>query len=332
MALIGPVDSPSHKWYIDKLSVFSLSLDNVDEGIIKTLSHFILADHLSVYQLFKAEKLVDDKLHYKSTHKAFQRLVDLNLVERIELYDEVQLSEKELTRGAKYYKLTEEGLFTLYIKNKTYFPRPSLVKANGGKRKVKLLDLSKNFLLRYRRYDFYRFCLYPWIEHNTIASCSPQFAKTINELLSDICIYMEKSLRHFYNRHFFSQFSKEWDILVEGIHAAEKDDKIPIMSLVKKIADFEEKEKGNKGDGEKMSLPPPALTPKQKEITGQMSEARLEEAESFNLKPLYYRVIFSLVMGNIKDEDKKLLEKDTKFKRVLDEANTQFNDNYSTLK
>jgi hypothetical protein len=37
-------------------------------------------------------------------------------------------------------------------------------------------------------------------------------------------------------------------------------------------------------------------------------------------------------MGNIKEEDKKLLEKDTKFKRILDEVNTQFKNNYTALK
>ncbi len=78
---------------------------------------------------------MNEKLHYKSTHKAFQRLVELNLVERTGLDDDMQLSEKELTRSPKYYKLSEEGLFTLYIKNKTYFPLPSIIKANGGKSK-----------------------------------------------------------------------------------------------------------------------------------------------------------------------------------------------------
>ena len=54
MGLTSPIDPPNPKWYIEKLSLFSLSLYEVDEGIIKLLYHFILADHLSVYQLFKA--------------------------------------------------------------------------------------------------------------------------------------------------------------------------------------------------------------------------------------------------------------------------------------
>ena len=332
MGLINPIEPLNPGWYLWKLTFCSLSLDKVDKGIIKLLSHFISADHLSVYQLFKAEKLVNEKLHYKSTHKAFQRLVELNLVERTGLDDDMQLSEKELTRSPKYYKLSEEGLFTLYIKNKTYFPLPSIIKANGGKRKVKLVDLSKNFLLRYRRYEFYRYCLYPWIEYNTIASCSPQFAKTINELLSDMCIYMEKSLRYFYNKHVFSQIFKELNVLGEGIYPGEKDDKIPLVSLAEKIDNFEEKEKENKVGGRRMSLPPPALTLKQRAITGQISVAILDEAKSFSLKPLYHRVIFSLVIGNIKDEDKKLLEKDTKFKKKLYEVNMQFKNNYGALK
>jgi hypothetical protein len=332
MGLNSPVDPPNPKWYLEKLSLFSLSLYEVDEGIIKLLYHFILADHLSVYQLFKTEKLGNGKLHYKSTHKAFQRLVDLNLVERIELDDDIQLSEKELTRSPNYYKLSEEGLFTLYVKNKTYFPHPTIIKANGGKLKLKLVDLSKNFLLRYRKYELYRHCLYPWIEHNTIASCSPKFAKTINGLLSDMCIHMEKSLRYFQYKHIFSQYYKEMNVLEEGIGAWEKDEKIPFWTYLEKIDIFGKKVKENKVSGKKMSLPPPTLTLKQREITGQISEAIREEAKSFRFKPLYYRAIFSLVIGKIEDEDKKILGQDTKFKRILDEVNMQFNNNYGALK
>ena len=122
------------------------------------------------------------------------------------------------------------------------------------------------------------------------------------------------------------------NVLEEGIDAWEKDDKIPFVTLLEKIDNFGKKEKENKVGGKKMSLPPPALTLKQRDITGQISEAILEEAKSFSLKPLYHRAIFSLVIGNIKDEDKKLLEKDTKFKRKLDEVNMQFKNNYGALK
>jgi hypothetical protein len=326
------VESPSPGWYIWRLTFFLLTADKVDKGTIKLLSHFMSTDHLSVYQLFKAEKLANEKLHYKSTHKAFQRLVDLKLVERIESDDSVQLSEKELTRSPKYYRLSEEGLFTLYLKNKTYFPHPSIIKVNGGKRQMKLIDLSKSLLSRYRRYEFYRHCLYPWIEYDTIASCSPQFARKVNDSLSDICIFMEKSLRYFYNKHVFSQLSKEMNALEGGIAAGEKDDKIPLISLAEKIGSFEEQEKEDKGDGKRRSLPPPALTLKQRAIAGQISFAILREAESFDLKPLYYRVMFSLVIGEMREGDKKLLEKDTKFKRILDEVNTQFKNNYTALK
>jgi len=143
---------------------------------------------------------------------------------------------------------------------------------------------------------------------------------------------MEKSLRYFRYKHVFSQFYKEMDILDKGIHEWEKDDKTPMMSLLQKIGNFEKKEKENKGDGKKSSLPQPALTLKERAIKGQISDAILEEAKWFNLKPLYYRLIFSLVMGNIKEEDKKLLGQDAKFKKILDEVNAQFKNKYNTLK
>src|ERR1700712_2586418 len=127
MGLANPIEPPSPQRYIWKLIFFVPNTDKVDKGTTKLLSHFISADHLSVYQIFKAEKLMNGKLHYKSTHQAFQRLVDLKLVERIEPGDDAQLSEKELVRSPRYYKLSEEGLFTLYIKNKAHFPHLSII-------------------------------------------------------------------------------------------------------------------------------------------------------------------------------------------------------------
>ena len=58
------------------------------------------------------------------------------------------------------------------------------------------------------------------------------------------------------------------------------------MTLLEKFDNFEEKEKENKVGGRRMSLPPPTLTLKQRDITGQISVAILEEAKSFSLKPL----------------------------------------------
>lgn len=52
---------------------------------------------------------------------------------------------------------------------------------------------------------------------------------------------------------------------------------------------------------------------------------------SYSLKSLFYMVVFSLAMENTKEEDKKSLEQDAGFKKVLAEANAQFKNHYNAF-
>ena len=173
----GPFD------YISKLFSSIIELHEIDDRVMQILSHFILNKRLSAYQIFKKEKSLNNELDYSNTNKKVKRLLNLDLIEKIK--DNKQFSEVELIRNPIYYKLTEQGLFVLYLKHKTYSPRSTVVTVKG-KEKLIPITLSKNSLLIYSEYDFYKFCLYPWMSHNTIASCSQKFAKKIYDSLSDI--------------------------------------------------------------------------------------------------------------------------------------------------
>ncbi len=163
--------------YISKLSATIIESHQVNDGTVRLLSHFILKNQLSAYQIYKKEKTINDALEYRSVNKKVKKLLGLNLIERIK--DNDQISEIDLKRNPKYYKLTEQGLFTLYIKHKTYPPNSFIVDMNSKKR-VLTITLTKRTLLRYGEYDFYKFCLYPWIDQDTIAKSSQQFAKKIH--------------------------------------------------------------------------------------------------------------------------------------------------------
>ena len=97
--------------YLSNLSSI-IEMFEADISIMPILSYFVLRKHLSSYQIFKKEISYNDNLIYRSTNKKVKRLLDLNLIERIK--DDTQLSEAELKRNAKYYKLTEQGLL-LYM-------------------------------------------------------------------------------------------------------------------------------------------------------------------------------------------------------------------------
>ncbi len=283
---------------------------------MQILSHFILKKHLSAYQIFKKEKSLNNKLDYSITNKKVKRILDLDLIEKIKDY--TQLSEVELKRNAIYYKLTEHGLFALYLKHKTYSPRPTVVTVKGKERLIPI-TLSKNSLLRYREYDFYKFCLYPWMDHNTIASCSQQFAKKIHDSLSDISQYVEKYLLSAYYENLLSAQSKKSDDSPGGIDPDSVDH---IESLSKKF-------EYSKDSGE--IIPLSYLNFNEKKIFDQMLYDTYKRVVSINLKSLYYRAIFSLVSENIKDGDKKIVQQDLKFKKILTQLNNHFQSNYNSL-
>ena len=77
------------------------------------LSLFVFNSHLSIYQMFKKIEGKDlKKIVYKNVHKKVQKLIKLKLIERV--IDSSKFQEIELERGAKYYKLSEEGIFALF--------------------------------------------------------------------------------------------------------------------------------------------------------------------------------------------------------------------------
>lgn len=318
----GPSD------YISKLLSSIIDLRKIDDSLMPILSHFILKKHLSAYQIFVKEKSIDDKLIYRSTHKKVRRLLDLDLIERIK--DNTQLSEVDLKRNPIFYKLTEQGLFALYLKHRIYSPHPTVVKVKGKKRLLPI-TLSKKTLLRYGEYAFYKFCLYPWMSHDTIASCSQQFAKKIHDSLSDISLCIEKYLLSSYYGDLISLLCKKYDDSQREVDAGGIDH---MISLSEKI-DYSKDKKDNitislkEGNGE--IIPLPYLTFNEKKGLDQMTNDHYKRVASVNFKSMYYRAVFSLVSENIKDEDKKILQQDLKFKKMLTKLNNHFQSNYNLL-
>lgn len=299
--------------YISKLFSSIIELHEIDDSVMQILSYFILKKHLSAYQIFKKEKSLNSKLDYSITNKKVKRILDLDLIEKIK--DNTQLSEVELKRNPKYYKLTEQGLFALYLKHKTYSPRLTVVNLKGKERLIPI-TLSKNSLLRYREYDFYKFCLYPWMSHNSIASCSQQFAKKIHDSLSDISLYIEKYLLSTYYENLLPTQSDDYP---RGIDPDSVDH---IESLSKKF-------EYSKDSGE--IIPLSYLNFNERKVLDQMTNDHYRRVASVNFKSMYYMAVFSLVNENIKDEDKKILQQDLKFKKMLTQLNNHFQSNYNLL-
>jgi hypothetical protein len=99
------------------------SLNDIDEEMLDVLSLFIFHNHLSTYQLHKIIAKYGKKIAYKNSRQKVLKLMGLKLLEH-----EVDVSKfhiKELYKGAKYYKLSKGGIFTLFY-NSSVFLQPSI--------------------------------------------------------------------------------------------------------------------------------------------------------------------------------------------------------------
>jgi len=314
--------------YLFKLALTIVDSHKASESVMSILSHFILKKYLSAYQISKKEKSINHTHDYKITNAKVKKVLDLGLIERVK--DTSHISEIELVRNPKYYKLTEQGLFTLYIKHKTYRPHYFVVDKKGEKR-FQVIALSRNSLLRYGEYDFYRFFLYPWMDKKTIANSSPQFAKKVHDLLSDIGQYVEKCLLSSLYGSLLSLMFKKYDDYQKGIDANGINH---VESLFKKL-DYskvtDNKRATPPGNNEDGIIPLSYLDPNENKIYNEIAVSRYKLLASLNLKSMYYRAVFSLVSGDIKDEDKRILKQDLKFKKMLTELNSQFQNNCDLL-
>src|SRR5689334_17325 len=98
--------------YMSRIARFLPLLKIISEENIELLCLFVVKPHLSIYQVYKTFEQQGRKIAYKNVHKKVQRLIDLKLIERIT--DASNFNERELDRGAKYYKLSEEGIFAIF--------------------------------------------------------------------------------------------------------------------------------------------------------------------------------------------------------------------------
>ena len=89
------------------------------------LREFSYTQRMSAYNIYKKFKLGPSKMAYKNAYKHVKRLQNLEFIEPIE----VQNAE----RGAKYYRISEAGLFQLFLPHKLLIVLlPSIVKTHGN--------------------------------------------------------------------------------------------------------------------------------------------------------------------------------------------------------
>ncbi|MDQ4074435.1 MAG: hypothetical protein M3162_09065 [Thermoproteota archaeon] len=303
-------------------------VDNINEGIVYFLSRFIACKFLSSYEIYDIERQVKPSIQYRSVNKKVHTLDEMGLITRITNPD--QLTGKPLGKGARYYTITEIGLFILYRSYKTYLPQLAATRnKKNGKIHGYLIDISRETIFRFREYEFYRLFLFHWLTDHTIKNCSTQLIEKINDALSNICALIEKTVMQATKQSLFTTIRD-----LNNINPAEYNSyKKAVQSLQKNEKEFEDEDKGRRG-----ALPTGSgdffynISDQERSIFSRQFASLWNVLGSFKTRSIYHRMVFlTLIDEEIKDKDKELLRNDSKFREWVYETNSKLRNNSSAF-
>lgn len=241
--------------YMMRMAPIVPKLSEISEDMLNLLSLFVFNHHLSIYQIHKIMKEARIKIAYKNAHKKVQRLADLNLIERVA--DNSKFNARELERGAKYYKLSEEGIFVLFHDSKILFNPNNyylakVIRHRGSfdeteiSRDIK--EYRKEIFKKHKDCNFFELFLTPWISISTIENLDERTIDKVGDFLTDCCsivksriLFLDNGIYHNYPGFSGIQSSDnpKWQYnyadlnsLNDGIVAVDSN---PLLSLVNKI-------------------------------------------------------------------------------------------------
>jgi hypothetical protein len=176
--------------YILRMEPVVNHISEINTEMQNLLCMFVVNHHLSIYQIYKIF-IENKKISYKNVHKKVQKLIDLKLIEKVT--DISILQKRGLERGAKYYKLSEEGIFALFcdpismIRHIPHFKQAFLQGTVQEDVSKMMVDYRKEIFKNYNNCNFFRLFLYQWISMETIDNSSEDIAGKISNFLNDCC-------------------------------------------------------------------------------------------------------------------------------------------------
>ncbi len=180
--------------YIHRMMLAVDNISEIDKNTIDLLSLFVFNSHLSIYQIFKIIELKKLKaIAYKNIHKKVKKLIRLNLIERVT--DSSNISERELEKGAKYYKISEEGIFALFYDSNVlakpsyyYYDQTFNRKKDSTQKLLNIfLDYKKEIFKNHKDCNFFELFLHPWIGIDTVLNLDEKTIDIIRLFLTDCC-------------------------------------------------------------------------------------------------------------------------------------------------
>jgi DNA-binding PadR family transcriptional regulator len=165
--------------YISIVYKFSKKSPEINSGFLDILELFAWEKSLSAYQIYSKLKSTELEMAYKNVNKRIHGLELLNLIEKTEVD-----GEGVNKHNAKYYRLTEYGIYQLFLN-----------KLNGLR--IRELDAIKsnkppfpNTLIFFRNYYdclLFESILYPHFEKDTLFAIGNDLLWDLYNCLADCC-------------------------------------------------------------------------------------------------------------------------------------------------
>jgi len=166
--------------YISMISKFKIDKD-LGPVALEILQLFAYNDSLSAYDIFSNLKSTRQKTAYKNVHKKVQRLKSMQLIEQTQVHN--------AEHGAKYYGLSEYGIYQLFLKRRGALTF-RLVDEN------KAIFVGKDFIKHHSNNALFEAFLYHYFDRKTVSTANYDLIIQFFLYLHDCCKEIETLLNY----------------------------------------------------------------------------------------------------------------------------------------
>jgi hypothetical protein len=174
------------KKYIQLASTFQSKNANIKSDELDILELFAQKPYLSINQISSFIKSTPIEMAYKNVHSKVQRLKGpLRLIELAEI------ERRKIRNNEKFYRLTEEGIYQLFLKriDGILIDQFSVIKGQ------KPLSNVKTFLQYYGDSALFESFLYPYFCKETISTENLNLLSTLFYYIHDCCKQVDTAIR-----------------------------------------------------------------------------------------------------------------------------------------
>lgn len=169
--------------YIQKLKTGKPNQD-LDKTSLDFLGHFAWKKSVSSYQIYSYLKFTILKMAYKNVNKRINALFTSGLIE-------VDANRVGIKHKAKYYRLTEHGIYQLFLKNLTSL----LFNQSDIRRGKKPSANASVFFDNYSNSQLFEVFLYPYFKKETLFAIRDLLLWDLFHYLSNCCHSIEANLK-----------------------------------------------------------------------------------------------------------------------------------------